>query len=484
MHSPELAWPYLMARFSSIRWNQEDINLLISALPGFSKHQRIQLLEISLSIVQTGIELAVFAILSSLSEIPDLIAEQVGKWMTEVQPERNIRDKIEDVICLKCEKDNIVKKVAARASACKPEMFAPGPRGKIYPRRLTSDISKNDPFMKYVPDDAPSKDKGIRILIISDYNVTGQLTALMRALNRYTCHVARCVIYQEDYLSYDKDIIIRDQNGMVNQSALVEACDLIRKADFFHIGRRLLPFPEIDWGKYISPRNAVFQYYGSYLRNNAKALSEFHAKSGYQAITGVDWTIYKLLRTSFYHMQPFLLEIDQLPSAEMDFSGPKRICHAPSSALYRVNNCTDKILDLMQRISSEIPSVEPILIEGFTNQECIRMKSRCHLHINSLTAGFGFNSIESSAMGVVPITPLDNFTRLLFPDTPIIHATEKNIYEVVKKLLSDNERIKEQSQACREWARREFDAKLLVKKYCYLYDLIYNGLSIEYPEIL
>jgi len=460
------------------------MNLFGQVLPGFSENQKAQLLKVLLNGKRAADESPVLWILESLNQLPDSIAEQVGRWITEVEPKRYIQDKIEDIISIKAKNDDLIRRVARRAGAYEDEPSFPGI--ELLPRRLPKEAETEEPFLKYVPEGAPSKEHGLRVLILSDYNIAGQLTSLMRALNKYTNHMARCFIGRDDYLAYDKDIILYDKDGNIYEEALEETFDLIRRADFFHIGRGLINLPGLDWEKYISPRNAVFQYYGSHLRKNAEKITGFHSKSGFQAITAVDWTMYTLLPASFYHIQPFMLELDEMPSAEMDFSGSLRICHAPSNRRYRVLNKTDRIIEIMTLLSNENPRVDPVFIEGVENKECLEMKSRCHIHLNSLSRqmpGFGLNSIESAAIGIVPITPLDNFTRLLYPESPIVHADENSVYDIVKSLLSDTGRIKGLGQACREWARCEFDAKVLIKRYWYLYDLIYHGLSTEYPKI-
>jgi hypothetical protein len=70
-----------------------------------------------------------------------------------------------------------------------------------------------------------------------------------------------------------------------------------------------------------------------------------------------------------------------------------------------------------------------------------------------------------------------------FVDTPVIHATLETLYKKVTELLADEHRMRRISTACREWARREFDARTHVRKYWFLYDMIYHGLSVTYPEI-
>ncbi len=478
--NPLYAWPYLLVRASSENWAEQDSLFLANASATLNDQQREILIRLFAQSRLAFHERDIALLLERMKTVSDDLVVELAGWMNDTPLGRFYRDRIEDAICLKCDDDQLVRSVAMRDGKHRPDPQTL-PVFQFLPRRLTESVAMDDPFLKLVPKDAPKKD-GLRVLVIADYNIAGQLTGLMRALNKYTNHMARCVILQDDYLAYDKDVLITDQDGSVSSVAQTEAAELIKKADFFHVGRQLLEIPGIDWNRYISPRNAVFQYYGSELRNNGPALAKFHAQTGFTALTACDYTMYRLLPNSFCHMQPYILDMDELPQAKMNLSKKLRVCHAPSGQNYRNIKRSDIIMEVMQRLVSEDKKVEAVEIAGLSNSECLALKATCHLHIVSLLFTFGLNTIESAAQGLVPITPLDNFTMLLYPDTPVVHATPNTLYDVSKKLLSDPKRMKEIGEQCSQWARREFDAKTLVQKYWYLYDLVYHGFSLDYPD--
>ena len=419
--------------------------------------------------------------LHQLDNIDSGMAAQLSEWMKNSDTSRAVRDAVEFEISLKCNDDGAVQKYARREGMYRPPSHVV-PGFETYPRRLIDNITPDDPFMRLVPENAPSKKHGMRILVISDFNIAGQHTRLMRSLNKYTNHMARCVIFQDDYLSYDRDVLVNDQQGKCSPGDMEEAADLIKQADFFHIGRQLVPITGIQWEKYISPRNAVFQYHGSHLRNNGPAIAEFHARNGFEAITCVDWSIYKKLQTSFYHLHPCILDRDEVPQVERRYDGTIKICHAPAGQNYRRNKRSDLIIDAMNRLAAENDAVESVIIENTPNKECLKLKSHCHVHIVSLLMAFGLNAIESAAMGLVPVTTLDNFTRFIYHDTPVVHATKSDVYEITKELISDRGRLEELGRECRDWAWSKFDARLVARQYAYLYDLIFNGLSVDYPR--
>ena len=478
---PDEAWLYLLISISNGNIAQKEIDLLQGISEKLSDSQIEKLIVAFTTMRNTGVDQVINLLMIRIGEISNDLAEKLGNWVNNIDADRMVRDRIEMAICMKCHDDQTVRKVSGREKAYRPDP-AVMPGFETYPRKIVTEASSDDPFMKEVPQSAPSKKNGLRILLISDFNIAGQYTGLMRAINKYSSHMARCVIFNDDFLSYDKDVLIKDGQGNETKTGMREAADLIRRADFYHIGRQLTPITGIQWEKHISPHNTIFQYHGSHLRNNGKAIAEFHARYGFDAITCIDWTIYRHLKPSFYHMHPCIIECDDLPTKERDFTGNIRICHAPSGENYRRIKRSDVIIDVIDRMVSENNHVEKVIIEDVPNRECLERKSDCHIHIVSLMYAFGLNAIESAAMGVIPITGLDNFTRFIFHDTPVLHATVNSAYEVSKKLLSDKARMKDLSERCKHWARANFDARVVAKKYTYLYDLIYHGLSVDYPE--
>ena len=475
------AFAYLQVHTITASDPKEALRFLKTASRAVTNEQRNDLIVLAARHEGDALLPLLGHLLETVERLTSESVSALGVWLAQAPLKRHFRDLLEHTISIKGQDDSLVQRVAHREGAYREQVTVPG--FELYPRRLPRRIGSDDPFMKLVPKGAPSKENGLRILCISDFNIIGQLTRLTRALNKYTNHAARCVIYQDDYLAYDRDVVVSSTDGAVAQASLEEASALIRQADFFHIGRRLVAFPGIDWEQHISPRNALFEYYGTHMRTNGDAIRKFHEQTGFLANTGVDWTMYRQLLSSFYHIQPFMLEVDSVQKSTEDFSGKIRICHAPSSKAYRANKRSDFIVETINRLAADTGRVELVLIEGVDNQRCLELKRSCHIHVVAMLPGFGFNSIESAAMGLTPITQLDNFTRLLFPDSPVVHATQESLYQTLRHLTEHPDRLKATGAACRAWVKREFDAQTAIRKYWYLYDLIYHGFSTGYPDI-
>ncbi|MFH2056210.1 MAG: hypothetical protein ABIJ61_09655, partial [bacterium] len=358
-----------------------------------------------------------------------------------------------------------------------------GPATELKPRRPVHALDTDDPFMKLVPANAAPKDGGMRILLLADFNIAGQMTRIMRALNRYTNHVARCVILQDDYLSYDHDLLLNDSAGKPDSPAHQEAAALARQADFYHIGRQPFALPGIDWNRILNKNNTLFQYFGSYLRDNAAELRKLHQGRGFAAVTAMEWTMYRALPNGFYHIQPYMIEPDELPQVDWNAAGPIRICHAPSSANYRLLKGSDLIVKALQQLGDEFADLEIEIIENVSNADCLERKSKCHLHAVALRYGFGLNAVESAAQGLIPLVQLPNFVRMAYPDSPCVHVTAETLLDKTRRLLDNRDQLAQLGNACRDWGIREFAAENLIRKYWYLYDFIFNGLSVDYPPV-
>jgi len=194
--------------------------------------------------------------------------------------------------------------------------------------------------------------------------------------------------------------------------------------------------------------------------------------------------MYRALPQGFYHIQPYMLEPDELSQADWSDTSHLRICHAPSGANYRQLKGSDEIIRIMRQLENDNPDVEVDIIENVSNADCLNRKSRCHLHVVALRYGFGLNAIESAALGLVPLVQLPNFVRMAYPDSPVVHINRDSLQDTLRELIDNREHLPQLADSCRAWALREFSARNLIRKYWYLYDFIYNGLSVDYPQAL
>jgi hypothetical protein len=406
--------------------------------------------------------------------VPTDLAEALDAWAEKVQPTRKLRDQIELTVCRGCRDAETVRRLGRYEAPADP---LPGDEaGEFLPRRLFRPIEPDEEFCKTLPGDAPDKTGGMRILLLGEVDVNGHLSKLARALNRHTRHVARCVVLQDDGPAHAEDVILRKSSGKMDNARLIEATSLIAEADFFHMARKPMEISGVDWEYYISKKNGLVQYFGEYLRNHAEQARKFHERTGLLAVTSGDRSLAGLLGDSIGHVPPFLLEPDTLPDGPEDYAGPLRICHCPLSGHYRQENHSNVITGVLEKFS-ELDGVQTEVISGLDNRRCLEARARCHIHFVALGRGLGMGAIESAAMGVVPVLRMTNAWRSLYPDCPLVDVSARDAAEKIRALIDDRDLLARTAEACRQWARRVFDARRVAGQYVQLVDLVVNGLN-------
>ncbi len=350
---------------------------------------------------------------------------------------------------------------------CKDQMSQP-PLAEANKEPAASD----DPYLKLVPQELRKNKTGLNVLIYADFNVAGQLTRLCRALNRYTPHKARCIIFQEDFLQYDRDLVIKNKEGQQEVTDFSEIQDLVKKADFFHIGRQAIDLPGASFGPILREDNCIVQYFGSFLRLNHERLFWWHFKKNIAALVGWGWTQSFPLHRKFYHVQQFY-DPDKFERVPRLKPGEKvRVVHAPTN---REIKRTDEFLGVMERLKSRF-NVEVDIIEGVPNQECLRRKSLGHITYDEMgTPTFGLNSVESMSMGHVCLSSVNPHVLSYLPDTPVVRVTSATLESLLEKLLADNELINRIGDLSYDFVRRHYDEERSAVRMSHLYNGIKYG---------
>jgi hypothetical protein len=344
-------------------------------------------------------------------------------------------------------------------------------------KNATRERTRNDKsvFLKHVPTELIKHKSGMNICVFADFNIAGNLTMLMRLINKYTIHKARCIIVNEDYLSYDKDVVLISQgNKHFDPVAVADAEQIVAQADFFHIGRPPINFGKVDFNKILNKNNCVIQYFGSEYRAKGSQLFKMHTQTGIRGISWWDWTMlnHGLL---FYHIDHMLdLETIRPPiSRPMDVI---KICHSPTNRAFKK---TDFFLQVMQEIQKKHTNVELILLEGLDNSECIRKKQEAHILFDQISVGmYALSALESLALEQVVLCSLSNFGMSFCPDSPVIPVHQENLYEVLDNLVTHPERIIQLGKQGRKYVKQKHSPEKGIIQYTYLWDLIVNGLRL------
>jgi len=309
----------------------------------------------------------------------------------------------------------------------------------------------------------------MKIAIISDFNIAGIPTHLMRAINKYTKHEARCIIAYDDSFAYDKDILLSKDKQ--------EATAWVGMCDFFHFGRGIFNWEGINWNDILTKDNCCIEYYGSELRENWPKFAKFHEKTGIAAITGTDWTITGRLPNSFYHLGQYFTKFGDMAEKEIprsiSYFGDGNFKIAISSAGSPLKGY-DRLYQTIKELEAEGVPVELVHLTGMTNSEVLEKKANCHATFTSIHGGWGMSGVESMFLGHPIICSLDPWVMSLYPNSPTVVVSKATLKEKIKGLVENRMICRKISVDSRLFALREFNTKTILKRYLYLWDLIRN----------
>lgn len=313
---------------------------------------------------------------------------------------------------------------------------------------------------------------GRRILVVGDFEIASQVSSISKAINEYTPNTAVSCIYSSDYIGFKKDenSVVLDKDG---SEGLERLKALAEEADLVHFIRFPADVNGIRWGEFLGPRNALVQYMGTQLRVNADLFMDWHETTGVLGVSAWDYT---MLERSWlpYHI-PLLFDADTEARAPSYREGdPLRVAHAPTRRGFKK---TELFLSVCKSLQSEGYALEPVLIEGVSNEECLRIKETCHATYDQLSVGIhGMSAIESMALNHVVIGGISNWAKSVHPAVPILRATEDTLKDKLRGLC-DRERFQATLALLRpvEWVEKTHSPSAVMSRLLPLYDFVWNG---------
>jgi SAM-dependent methyltransferase len=341
----------------------------------------------------------------------------------------------------------------------------------------------DDPFLRYIhPLKRPQK-TGMNILVAnSGSNVCELSTLLMKAINEFSEHKARCVVAfparmtnelakRTTLLDYQEDLVLSELDG-----DLSEVEELIERADFFHCcqGPSL---PGTSLTGRLKANNSVIQYIGREVFQNLDFLTEFHTKTGTIPLLSMGSHVAVNLPRRFMYFYP-ILNLEEYKRCPRAKPGEEiRLVHSPTS---RSLKGTDEFLEIAKPLEKKF-NFKVILIENKSHKKCIEIKQTCHLHFDQMSPwGFGVSGMESMAMGHVVLCSMTYYRLSLQLEVPLVSISAATLPAILKDLLSHPQNINEIGDQAYEWVRKTYDPQKLIKRYCFLYQGIMNGFEAVY----
>jgi hypothetical protein len=320
----------------------------------------------------------------------------------------------------------------------------------------------------------PGPEGSKRILVVGDREIAAQVSTLSQAINDHTPHASVSCIFVSDYLDFQRSVhsVVLDKDG---EAGFEKLKALAEEADLVHFVRFPTDASDICWGDFLGPTNTLIQYMGSQLRENADTFREWHEATGVLGIVAWDYT---LLEKGWMPYHVPLAYSGASPPRPWRWSnwvgGPLRVCHAPTR---REVKQTDLFLKVCQELVDEGHEIEPVLIEGVSNEECLTIKASCHVTYDQLSIGVhGMSAVESMALNHVVIAGISNWALSVHPRVPILRATESTLKDILGSLCTrdvyENELKRLQPVA---WAKQMHDPSVVIQRLSYLYDLVWNG---------
>ena len=140
-------------------------------------------------------------------------------------------------------------------------------------------------------------------------------------------------------------------------------------------------------------------------------------------------------------------------------NGKLKIMHAPT---HRGNKGTKYVIDALNKLIEEGYQIEKILVENVNHDKLKELYKQCHIFIDQLFGWYGTASIEAMAIGR-PVVCSHNPEFYKYVDygeqIPMIHATPDNIYDKLKNLIEEQEKLSKIGKESRKFVEDIHDIK-------------------------
>ncbi|MFH1851115.1 MAG: hypothetical protein ABIA75_02095 [Candidatus Neomarinimicrobiota bacterium] len=136
---------------------------------------------------------------------------------------------------------------------------------------------------------------------------------------------------------------------------------------------------------------------------------------------------------------------------------PIRICHSPTDRYYKGS---ETIIPICEQLNRE-EGIEFILLENRPHAEVRSIKQTCDILIDQVHNrggwGYGMNSVEALSMGLCCATELVPPYVAFIPDHPFVNTTGTTLYDDLRNLVRDKQKILEYKRRARAWVVQYHD---------------------------
>jgi glycosyltransferase involved in cell wall biosynthesis len=135
---------------------------------------------------------------------------------------------------------------------------------------------------------------------------------------------------------------------------------------------------------------------------------------------------------------------------------PLTICHATTNR--RIKG-SDEIISVCEELQHS-HGIRFIFIENQPHEQVLRLKQQADIYIDQITDhawGYGMNSLEALALGLVCVTYLNPTYEQFIPDHPFVNAHQTNLKVKLLDLINNPQQLPSQMRASRTWVEKYHD---------------------------
>lgn len=327
-------------------------------------------------------------------------------------------------------------------------------------------------------------------------NSSGQAFLISRAQRRLGFKSDVIVFYQ-NFLGYQNDKNLKiDQKPLVIRELVMlwTFLNCLFRYDVFHFhcGLTLLPYHlDLPILKLFN-KKIIMEYWGSdmiqidmasqYTLWTAQELREIYPnvndEKQRKKINEMIKKVNQIVIGSAAHLiyAPGTKIIEKAIDLEnFPFTGPKNkdkpvIVHAPTN---RKIKGTSDVLETVEILKKEGLKFEFKLVEGRRHSEALKDLKNADIVIDQLRAGpFGTLGVESMALGKPVICWRHKALEHYYPDCPVVNASKKTLYKVLKKLIINSNLREELGIKSRKYVEKYHDSRIIAQQFIDLYNSI------------
>ncbi|MCK5332176.1 MAG: glycosyltransferase [Candidatus Marinimicrobia bacterium] len=243
-----------------------------------------------------------------------------------------------------------------------------------------------------------------------------------------------------DWLWHFKVEPVIAQNGLLDYDIIHLEWGL----EFYRDGRFVRRLHELG-------KSIVCTYHGQDLRTRG-VIPAIDSSSGLNVTSELD------LLSKHPNINYLFLPFDTSQfSPNYELHDPIRICHSPTNRFYKGSETIIQVCEQLSRTEN----IEFILVENKPFEEVRAIKQECDILIDQVHNrggwGYGMNSVEALSLGLCCVTELVPRYIDFIPDHPFVNVNGDTLFDTLKNLVRDNDKIMEYKHRSREWVVKYHD---------------------------